>query len=122
MNFRKLKAEDIEVRIATVKEKGLSLLLYKTAWTDAKLLDEEVGAMNWSNDFKIVDGVLYGGISVYSTEKEAWITKWDAGTESYTEKEKGRAPALHPFTPRRAGIRFPEKACPHGGCGSFLRG
>ena len=102
MNFRKLKAEDIEVRIATVKEKGLSLLLYKTARTDAKLLDEEVGAMNWSNDFKIVDGVLYGGISVYSTEKRAWITKWDAGTESYTEKEKGRASDAF----KRAGFKW----------------
>lgn len=89
--FRELKADEIEVRISQVKPKGISLLLYKTARTDANLLDETVGPENWENDFKVVDGVLYGGIGIYDERKDRWNWKWDAGTESNTEAEKGRA-------------------------------
>lgn len=89
--FRLLKADEIECRIAQINDKGLSLLLYKTARTDANLLDETVGAENWENDFKVVDGVLYGGIGIYDPTMDRWVWKWDAGTESYTEAEKGRA-------------------------------
>ena len=88
--FRLLEANEIECRVSTVSEKGVTLLLYKTARTDADILDETVGAENWENDFKLVDGVLYGGIGVnYSGNGLVW--KWDAGTESNTEAEKGRA-------------------------------
>lgn len=87
--FRLLKAEEIECRVAQCTAKGVSLLLYKTARTDADLLDETVGPDKWENDFKLVDGVLYGGIGVCYGEKLIW--KWDAGTESNTEAEKGRA-------------------------------
>lgn len=89
--FRLLTADEIECRIGTVNEKGFSLLLYKTARTDANLLDETVGAENWANDFKVVDGVLYGGIGIYFENVDHWVWKWDAGTESNTEAEKGRA-------------------------------
>ena len=89
--FRELEADEIEVRISQVKTKGISLLLYKTARTDANLLDETVGPENWENDFKVVDGVLYGGIGIYDEKKDRWNWKWDAGTESNTEAEKGRA-------------------------------
>ena len=87
--FRLLTADEIECRVSTIKEKGLSLLLYKTARTDANLLDETVGEENWSNDFKLIDGVLYGGICVDYGQGGVW--KWDAGVESNTEAEKGRA-------------------------------
>ena len=89
--FRLLKADEIECRIAKINDNGLSLLLYKTARTDANLLDETVGAENWENDFKVVDGVLYGGIGIYDPQMDRWVWKWDAGTESNTEAEKGRA-------------------------------
>lgn len=107
--FRLLKADEIECRIAQVKPQGLSLLLYKTARTDANLLDETVGEEMWENDFKIVDGVLYGGIGIHRlvsdidgkvTDKVIW--KWDAGTESYTEAEKGRASDAF----KRAGFKW----------------
>ena len=87
--FRLLKADEIECRIAMVKPQGISLLLYKTARTDANLLDETVGVFDWQNDFKLIDGVLYGGIGIRTSDGYVW--KWDAGTESYTEAEKGRA-------------------------------
>ena len=90
--FRLLTADEIECRISTCNDKGVSILLYKTARTDADLLDETFGPEFWENDFKLVDGVLYGGIGVdYDKTGERMIWKWDAGTESNTEAEKGRA-------------------------------
>ena len=87
--YRLLRPDEIECRVQACKQNGLSLLLYKTARTDADLLDETVGADHWENDFKLVDGVLYGGIGVDYGGGQVW--KWDAGTESNTEAEKGRA-------------------------------
>ncbi len=87
--FRDLKADEIECRISTVKNNGLSLLLYKDARCDMKILDETVGAENWQRDHKELKGNIYCGISIYDDSR--WITKWDCGSESYTEKEKGEA-------------------------------
>lgn len=88
-NFRLLESDEIECRVQRITEKGVTLLLYKTARTDADLLDETVGCDKWENDFKLVDGVLYGGLGV--DYGNGFIWKWDAGTESNTEAEKGRA-------------------------------
>ena len=90
-NFRLLRADEIECRVQKCTEKGVSILLYKTARTDADLLDETVGPACWANDFKLVDGVLYGGIGVDFDKTGTMTWKWDAGIESNTEKEKGRA-------------------------------
>lgn len=107
--FRLLNADEIECRIAMIKPNGLSLLLYKTARTDANLLDEAVGVENWENDFKLVDGVLYGGIGIHlngsfenGRHEDRVIWKWDAGTESNTEAEKGRASDAF----KRAGFKW----------------
>lgn len=89
--FRTLKPDEIECRVAQCNDKGVSILLYKTARTDADLLDETVGTQNWENDFKLVDGVLYGGIGVDYLSNGHLVWKWDAGVESNTEAEKGRA-------------------------------
>lgn len=103
-SFRLLNADEIECRISQISDKGLSLLLYKTARTDANLLDEKYGAFSWQNDFKVVDGVLYGGIGILAcAEGEGgWVWKWDAGTESNTEAEKGRASDAF----KRAGFKW----------------
>lgn len=103
--FRLLKTDEIECRIAQVKSNGISLLLYKTARTDANILDEIIGDNCWQNDFKVIDGVLYGGIGIKERplEKDSlWIWKWDAGTESNTEAEKGRASDAF----KRAGFKW----------------
>lgn len=89
--MRKLKADEIECRVAQVTQKGCSLLLYKTARVDRAILDEEFGQMSWQNDFKVIDGKMYGGIGVWNKELNQWIWKWDAGTESNTEAVKGEA-------------------------------
>ena len=98
--FRLLRADEIEVRISTVGEKGITLLLYKTARTDANLLDEVYGVDGWQNDFSLIDGVLFGAIGVKAGNE--WIWKRDAGVESYTEKEKGRASDAF----KRAGFKW----------------
>ena len=99
--FRLLTADEIECRISQISDKGLSLLLYKTARTDANLLDEKYGPFEWQNDFKVVDGVLYGGIGI-SDNQGGFVWKWDAGTESNTEAEKGRASDAF----KRAGFKW----------------
>ncbi len=47
MKFRDLIEDDIEVRVQSVKQNGLVLLLYKNARVDMNILDETVGAGNW---------------------------------------------------------------------------
>ena len=88
--MRKIRAEEIQVRVAQVTSKGCSLLLYKDARFDRAILDEEFGAMNWQNDFKVIDGKMYGGIGVYDKDTSQWIWKWDCGVESNTEQEKDK--------------------------------
>ena len=88
--FRLLKADEIELRISQISQKGLSLLLYKTARTDANLLDETVGPMNWQNDFKLIDGVLFGGIGIKADSEYVW--KWDCGVESTLKRKRAELP------------------------------
>lgn len=91
MKFRRLKASEIDVRVATVNKSGCTLLLYKDARVDMNLLDETVGSMNWKRSHQMIDGNLYCTVEVWDDEKKQWISKQDVGTESYTEKEKGQA-------------------------------
>ena len=101
---RLLKAEEIECRVAQVTAKGCSLLLYKTARVDRAILDEEFSPLGWQNDFKVIDGKMYGGIGVSrnSNGVSEWIWKWDCGTESQTEQEKGQASDCF----KRAGFKW----------------
>lgn len=89
--FRLLTENEIECRIAEVDRQGryVSLLLYKTARTDSALLDETYGAENWQNDYKCIDGKLFCGIGIKSDGE--WIWKWNLGTESNMDAEKGQA-------------------------------
>lgn len=89
--FRTLRAEEIECRVGTINENGFTLLLYKDARCDQNILDETVGEMNWQRDHKELKGNIYCGVSIYDAEKGQWITKWDCGAESNTEKEKGES-------------------------------
>lgn len=89
MEFRLLNADEIEVRVATITEKGLSLLLYKDARVDQNILDETVGSMNWQRHHLRDNANCV--VSIWDSEKCQWISKEDTGTESNTEKEKGLA-------------------------------
>lgn len=106
--FRLLEKDEIECRISEISKSGngLSLLLYKTARTDAALLDETVGWQNWQNQFECIDGKMYCGIGIYSRHEDEnwseWVWKWDCGTESNTEAEKGQASDAF----KRAGFKW----------------
>ena len=89
MKFRKLRADEIDVRIQSVKEKGLILLLYKDSRVDQRILDETVGAMNWQRHHTRDNANCI--VSIWDDAKKQWIEKEDTGVESYTEKEKGLA-------------------------------
>lgn len=91
MKFRNLRADEIDVRVAQVKENGCVLLLYKDARCDMNILDETVGPMNWQREHILVGNNLHCKVSIWDSDKKQWISKSDVGTESYTEKEKGQA-------------------------------
>lgn len=91
LKFRTLKENEIDVRIAMVKENGLSLLLYKDARCDMNILDETVGAMNWQRSHHEVKGNLHCTVSIYDEDKGMWVSKSDCGSESFSDKEKGEA-------------------------------
>ena len=96
MEFRKLRAEEIECRVGNVHSRGFTLLLYKDARVDMTILDETVGPTNWQRDHKEIKGTVYCGVGIQAVPEEyegsyEWVWKWDAGAESYTEKEKGEA-------------------------------
>ena len=78
---RLLSADEIEVKVKKVTEKGVVALLYKTARVDMDILDETYGPENWQDDYKEIKGNLYCGIGI----NEVW--KWDCGIESREDDE-----------------------------------
>lgn len=104
MVFRDLRADEIEVRIQSVKEKGLVLLLYKNARCDMNILDETVGAENWQREHYECKGNLFCRVGINTAPfidlsgsegiahiEEHWVWKSDCGVESNTEAQKGEA-------------------------------
>lgn len=95
MEFRTLKANEIDCRIQSLSEKngavGAVVLLYKDARVDMRMLDEVVGALNWKREHAIIGDRLYCTVSIYNEHTSEWVGKTDVGTESNTEKEKGQA-------------------------------
>ncbi len=89
--IRLLKADEIECRVSVIKENGLSLLLYKDARVDQRILDETFGPFGWKRSHQSIEGNLYCTVEIYDKETGEWIAKQDVGTMSYSEKEKGQA-------------------------------
>ena len=89
LEFRKLKENEIDVRVATVNAKGVTLLLYKDARCDMNILDETVKPFNWKREHTRDNANCI--VSIWDEDKKQWISKEDTGTESFTEKEKGLA-------------------------------
>ncbi len=105
LNFPLLTADQIEVKVKKVTEKGATLLLYKTARTDMELLDAVVGPMNWAVDYREIKGNLYCGIGI-TEDGEHWVWKWDCGIESRADgdgnEKKGEASDAF----KRAGFKW----------------
>lgn len=95
LEFNVLSANDVEARVGTQNSKGVSLLLYKDARVDMRMLDEVVGSCNWQREHYEVKGNMYCKVGIYAgvfdKNRTDWIWKSDCGTESNTEKEKGEA-------------------------------
>lgn len=89
--IRKLNANEIEARVSTITDKGASLLLYKDARVDQKILDEVFGIYGWQRTHQLIGDRLYCTIELWDDDKKCWVAKQDVGTESNTEKEKGQA-------------------------------
>lgn len=87
-----VNAQDIDFRVQSINKGGYATILaYKDARYDMRILDEVAGVGLWQKDYKIIDGNLYCGIGVYVETLQQWVWKWDVGVESNTEKEKGQA-------------------------------
>lgn len=94
-----LSKNDIECRIQSVSKNrngkvGATLLLYKNARVDMRILDEVFGAENWQRNHEVVNGNLYCNVGAYVTRQNGygeWVWKQDCGTPSNTEAEKGEA-------------------------------
>lgn len=89
--IRLLTASEIECRVATTSSNGASLLLYKDARCDMRILDECFGITGWQRSHELINGNLFCCVEIWDSEKKMWIRKQDVGTESNTEKEKGQA-------------------------------
>ena len=89
MEFRKLKASEIDCRVSQIDKGWLTLLLYKDARVDMNILDETVGCLNWKKSYSRENANCT--VSIWNDEKQQWISKEDTGTESFSEAEKGLA-------------------------------
>jgi hypothetical protein len=88
------------------KGPGSTQLAYIDARDVMDLLDEVAGQNNWQTDYKILGDKIYCGIGIFVDDK--WVWKWDMGTESDFEAEKGEASDAF----KRAGVKW--------GIGRFL--
>lgn len=89
--IRLLNADEIECRVSTVKENGVSLLLYKDARVDQRVLDETFGPFGWKRSHQCIDGNLYCTVEIRDPESGEWVAKQDVGTVGHAEKEKSQA-------------------------------
>ena len=106
MKFRRLNADEIEVKVKQVKANGSVFLLYKTARTDMDLLDETVGPTHWQCAYEEIKGNLYCKIGIKDIGTEEWIWKQDCGIESREDgdgnEKKGEASDAF----KRAGFKW----------------
>lgn len=104
--FRLLKAEEIEVKIKQVTQKGAVALIYKTSRVDMDILDETVGAENWQSEYAEIKGNLYCGIGIKDETTGEWVWKYDCGIESRSDgdgnEKKGEASDAF----KRAGVQW----------------
>lgn len=104
--MRKLKANEINVKVKQVNENGCLLLLYKDARVDMQILDEEVGPGIWQCDYKTINGVLYCGIGVWNGPAKTWVWKWDCGVESRADEDGNEKKGEASDAFKRAGFKW----------------
>ena len=95
--IRLLKASEIECRIGTISAKGVSLLLYKDARADQRILDETFGIFGWQRTHQCIDGNLYCTVEILDRETGTWVAKQDVGTAGKIENETEKSQASDSF-------------------------
>lgn len=105
LKFRDLRAEEIECRVGNTKRQnpklpksdsnpvvGFQILLYKNARVDANILDETVGAFNWTKKFYQVKNTMFCEVAIRDKDTGEWVAKSDCGDDDFqTEQVKGEA-------------------------------
>ena len=102
--MRKLKANEINVKVKQVTAKGCLLLLYKDARVDMQILDETY-PMRWQSDYKNINGVLYCGIGI-QTDSGEWLWRWDCGIESKADDDGNEKKGEASDAFKRAGFKW----------------
>lgn len=88
------------------EKKSAACVAYIDARDVANMLDSVCGPENWQDEYKTVGSLLFAGIGIKVGAD--WIWKWDTGSESNIEKEKGHVSDSF----KRAGVKW--------GIGRFL--
>lgn len=92
MNLNKLKETmPFKWRVQTQSDYNATIVAYVDSRQVQDKLDEVVGPENWQSDYKVVNENMYAGVAIRREDTGEWVWKWDCGTESNTEKEKGEA-------------------------------
>ena len=87
-----LKISQVDFRVQSINGGGYATILaYKDARVDMDRLDEVVGRGKWQRKHEIIGNQLFCSVGIYNEDIKEWIWVQDVGTESNTEKEKGRA-------------------------------
>lgn len=89
LNFRTLKANEIECRVGNVAKSGSGffLLLYKNARVDQTILDETFGAFNWQCKYYQVKNTMVCSVGVYNDRRNEWIWKDNGGDDDYQAEQ-----------------------------------
>lgn len=91
IKIRALEPWEIDIRVQSVSEKGVSLLLYKNARADMNILDELYGVMGWQRQHTLLGESNYCTVSVRDPETGEWISKQDVGVPTFADPLKGAA-------------------------------
>ena len=90
VSFKGLTPNQIEVRPTGTTPKGqCTLLLYIDSRCASNILDETVGAFNWSLEYKPIGDKVFGRLSIYDEERNIWVHREDTGSASEFEADKG---------------------------------
>lgn len=101
IKFRTLSADEIEVRVGEKKNGYMTLLLYQDARCAMNILDETLGQFGWACQYKEEKGTLFAGIAIKDGDG-TWVWKWDAGSPSNFEAQKGESSDAF----KRAAVRW----------------
>lgn len=91
ISFRNLRADEVELRPAEVRNGKTTLLAYQDARCGMNILDEAVGPFGWQKEYYEAKGLLMCRIGIRNPATGEWLWKSDTGSESNIEADKGLA-------------------------------